>query len=144
MHSTFGMRTGPVMNATPRGGNSPHAYIIFLELAPPARPLEKLKTEINAPGHWWHCVAGLWIVTTRHSVEVIHDRLRRHLEVDDRLLVLKINGDCGWYSFEGQGAAWLKDHLLRRGASSRARARHKITGSQPGTGADGSAARVVS
>ena len=120
------------MNATPDSGITPRAFLISLELKPPQRHLEKLNTEIKALGNWWHCVAGLWLVLTKHSAETIHDRLRPHLEADDWLLVLETSGECDWYGFEGQAAAWLKDHLLRRGASSRARTRHKIAGSQPG------------
>ncbi len=130
------------MNATPDDGNSPHAFLIFLELTPPARHLEKLNAEIKALGNWWHCVTGLWIVRTTHSAKAIRERLRPRMDADDRLLVLETSGECTWSGFSREAAAWLKDHLLPRGASPRARMPQEAAGSQAANGADGHSAAV--
>lgn len=99
----------------------PRRVIIVLDIATPARDLQKLTGEIKSLGNWWHCLGHVWIVQTPLGVKEMRDRLRRRLESEDRLLILEVNGDAAWSGFEGESAGWLKDHLLPRGASTRAR-----------------------
>ncbi len=95
--------------------------IIVLEIAVPTRDLQKLAAEIKSLGNWWHCLGQVWIVQTATSIKAIRDLLRRRLEPEDKLLLLEIKGEAAWAGFDGEPAAWLKDNLLPRGASTRAR-----------------------
>jgi|GEM_PF-575181 len=102
----------------------PRRVIIVLDIAAPQRDLQKLTGEIKALGNWWHCLGHVWIVQTPLAVKEMRDRLRRRLESEDRLLILEVNGEAAWAGFAGESAGWLKDHLLPRGASTRAREPH--------------------
>ena len=96
-------------------------FIIVLEIATPTRDLQKLTCELKSLGNWWHCLGQVWIVQTTTPARAVRDLLRRRLEADDKLLLLEIDGEAAWAGFDGEPAAWLKDNLLPRGASTRAR-----------------------
>lgn len=48
---------------------------------------------------WWHHMNNTWLINTHLSASEIYNNLREHLNVADRLLVVKIHrpSDCqGW------------------------------------------------
>jgi hypothetical protein len=100
-----------------------HFFVIVLELATPARNLQKIAEELKSLGNWWHCIDGAWIVSSAFTAREVRDQLRKRLEGDDKLLVLEVGSDVTWSGFMGEPAAWLKDNLLERGASAQARSR---------------------
>jgi hypothetical protein len=111
------------MPSTTAHRHSAHFFVIVLELASPARNLQKVADELKSLGNWWHCMDGAWIVSSTSTAREVRDQLRKRLDGDDKLLVLEVGSDVTWAGFMGEPAAWLKDNLLERGASAQARTR---------------------
>jgi hypothetical protein len=62
-------------------------------------------------GTWWHHLDSTWIVVTDKSAVEIRDALRKHIDDDDELLVVKSGGEGAWAGFNDKGSKWLKDNL---------------------------------
>lgn len=62
-------------------------------------------------GTWWHHLDSTWILVTNKSAADIRDILRKHIDGDDELLVVKLSGEGAWAGFNEQGSKWLKDNL---------------------------------
>jgi len=60
---------------------------------------------------WWHHLDSTWIIKTDYSCVQVRDALRKHIDNDDELLVVGLNGVGAWAGFAPNGSQWLKDHL---------------------------------
>lgn len=71
----------------------------------------RLHKEIKTAGRWWHHLESTWIVSTDLTPAQWADRLRRHLDSGDHLLVIEIarNYD-GW--LPDAAWSWLDKHGL--------------------------------
>lgn len=57
----------------------------------------RLHKEIKKANKWWHHMESTWIVSTNLTPTQWADRLRRHLDDVDHLLVIEIAGNYdGW------------------------------------------------
>lgn len=62
-------------------------------------------------GTWWHHLDSTWILVTEKSAADMRDTLKKHIDGDDELLVVKLNGEGAWAGFNEKGSKWLKDNL---------------------------------
>ncbi|MDQ1193882.1 hypothetical protein QE419_002648 [Brevundimonas vesicularis] len=60
---------------------------------------------------WWHHLDSTWIVVTDLDHTQIRDDLKKYIDSDDELLVVKSSGTGAWTGFNGNGSGWLKKNL---------------------------------
>ncbi len=72
-------------------------YAVVYDLKQPNRNYAGLYGAIKARGSWWHYPESCWLTDTKLGAESIFQRLRPHLDSDDRALVVEIGLDRqGW------------------------------------------------
>ncbi len=72
-------------------------YSINYDLHRPHQDYSGLYGAIKSCGDWWHYLGSTWLVSTGLSANDIWDRLRPHIDDDDRILVIGATKDNrGW------------------------------------------------
>ncbi|MBU9661865.1 hypothetical protein KTF22_08170 [Burkholderia multivorans] len=75
---------------------------------------ENLITAIKAYGVYWGNLDSTWLIETAQSSTQIRDNLKQHIHTDDRLLVIRVQGEAAWTgSFSDSASDWLKKTLAR-------------------------------
>lgn len=87
------------------------AYIIGYDLNKPGQDYTSLFESIKKIGTWWHCLDSTWIVISTLTSSQIRDRLVKHIDANDKLLVAKLAGEAAWHGLDEQCSKWLKDNL---------------------------------
>lgn len=60
---------------------------------------------------WWHHLDSTSIVVTEWTAVQIRDDLRKLLDANDELLVVRSGREGAWHGFNDKGAKWLLDNL---------------------------------
>jgi hypothetical protein len=60
---------------------------------------------------FWHNLDSTWIVVTELTAVQIRDDLKRYIDKNDELLVVKSGGEGAWIGIKKTGSDWLKKHL---------------------------------
>lgn len=68
-------------------------YAVVYDLKQPNRDYAGLNGAIKASGSWRHYLESCWLVDTNLDAESVFQRLRPHLDSDDRALVVEIGLD---------------------------------------------------
>lgn len=87
--------------------------LIGYDLNRPGQNYPELFDAIKALGTtWWHHLDSTWIVVANLTPVQVRDRLGRHLDAGDELLVMDVSGDAAaWKGFDERGSQWLRDNL---------------------------------
>lgn len=73
------------------------AYVISYDLKAPGRDYSNLYEAIKHGTKWWHYLESTWIVITNESPQQVWDRLARHVDKNDRLLIIEARDNVqGW------------------------------------------------
>lgn len=84
--------------------------LIAYDLNAPGQNYDDLIEAIKALGAWWHHLDSTWIVKSDLKPSDIRDRLAKHLDSGDELLVVNVTGDPrAWRGFRDRGSKWLKE-----------------------------------
>ncbi len=86
-------------------------YLVGYDLNKPGQNYDNLFTAIKAIGAWWHHLDSTWVIKTDWTAEQIRNDLRRHIDANDELLVVRLSGEGAWAGFNNQGSQWLLDNL---------------------------------
>jgi hypothetical protein len=72
-------------------------YCVSYDLTQLGRNYAHLHDELKRSGTWWHHLGTTWLVHTSEAAEQLSMRLRRSLDDNDSLLVIKVGRDyAGW------------------------------------------------
>ncbi|WP_298234080.1 hypothetical protein [uncultured Azohydromonas sp.] len=72
-------------------------YCVSYDLTQLGRDYASLHDELKRSGAWWHHLGTTWLVHTSEAAEQLSTRLRRSLDDNDSLLVIKVGRDyAGW------------------------------------------------
>ena len=85
-------------------------YIISYDLCKPGRNYDALYTAIKAYGTWAHINESLWAIETSQTAVQIRDNLKKNIDSNDRLFVIKSGVEAAWYLAICNND-WLKEHL---------------------------------
>ena len=80
-------------------------------LITPGKKYAELHEAIKALGSWWHCVESTWIIKSDLSLVQIRDALKRHVDSNDKLLVLGRSGAGAWVGLDKNCSDWLTSNL---------------------------------
>ncbi len=88
-------------------------HLIGYDLDKPGQNYEALKSAIEElAGGWWHHLDSTWLVTSALTAKEVRDKLKPHLDANDKLLVINVGGDAyAWTGFSAKAGDWLKENL---------------------------------
>lgn len=86
-------------------------YIISYDLKSPGKDYEELIGALKSYETWWHHLGSTWCVVTTKTAAEVRNHLKKYLDGNDMLLVVKSGGEGAWTGFNESGSAWLKKHL---------------------------------
>lgn len=69
-------------------------YAINYDLKKKGQDYSGLYEAIKQIGEWFKCLDSHWLVDTGIGADAIVDRIKKHLDANDRLLVTKVTKDC--------------------------------------------------
>ncbi|RYX80067.1 SinR family protein [bacterium] len=62
-------------------------------------------------GKWWHNLDSTWIVKSDESATEIRNKLKAHIDSNDKLLVVRLSGEGAWKGFSSTGSQCLLNNL---------------------------------
>jgi hypothetical protein len=63
--------------------------------------------------NYWHCLGSSWIIKTDQTAEQLFDRIRPHIDNDDRLIVIRLVSSAkSTRSFSKECQDWLHKNLI--------------------------------
>ncbi|MBS0155163.1 MAG: hypothetical protein JSS38_11245 [Nitrospira sp.] len=85
-------------------------HLVTYDLKKPGQDYTSVHDAIKGCGSWWHYLESTWLVDSRMTAEQISAKVRRHMDENDRLLVIAVSGDhAGWLP---QAAwDWINSHV---------------------------------
>lgn len=87
------------------------AQLISYDLRKPGRDYSALYEAIKALGTWWHCLESIWIVRTNLDTAQVRDALTPHIDANDDLIVLTLQGNWASYRLSQECNDWLRNNL---------------------------------
>lgn len=64
-------------------------YLISYDLISPGKEYKNLHDAIKGLSTtWWHCLESVWIIKTSSGAVAIRDSLSKHIDQNDKLLVV--------------------------------------------------------
>ena len=82
-------------------------YLIGYDLTPPGQEYPELIRAIKSYGVWWHHLDSTWLVQTDVSAVGIRNHLRRFLDANDELLVVRVGPEWATHGFSALANQWL-------------------------------------
>ena len=71
--------------------------LIAYDLNKPGQDYSGLHDEIKKADLWWHYLESTWIISTNLSPNTWTDRLRKHIDKNDHVLVIEVCDNFnGW------------------------------------------------
>lgn len=88
-------------------------YMIGYDLRKTGQDYAALATAIARLGPCWHGLDSTWLVMSNQKAHAIATSLQRHIDSNDRLLVVKLAAESAWIGFEGSNSEWLESYMPR-------------------------------
>lgn len=74
-------------------------YCVSYDLNQAGQNYNALYDELKKSPGWCHPLDSTWLISTRETAQQLSDRLRRHLDNNDTLLVIGVTKEyAGWLS----------------------------------------------
>jgi len=86
-----------------------NCYLISFDLVK-NRDYEELYQAIKSYKPWAHITESTWAIITNNTVKEIRDNLKKYIDSDDRLFVIKSGEEADWYNVLCKDE-WLYDNL---------------------------------
>lgn len=86
-------------------------YIVSYDLNAPGQHYSELYDYLKSSGTWWHNLDSTWLVVTSLSAAELRDGIQRHIDSNDKVLVVQTAGVGAWYGISESGSTWLKEQL---------------------------------
>ncbi|MFN4364763.1 hypothetical protein [Chryseobacterium hispalense] len=83
--------------------------LITYDLNNPGQNYEDLYNEIKSYKIWWHHLDSTWIIKTEKSVSQVRDHLGKYIDLNDELLIVKIDSWAG-KGFKDRAYEWLHNN----------------------------------
>lgn len=87
-------------------------YAISYDLRAPHRDYEPVWAYLRALPSNWHALSHTWFVVSPKSVAELRDDLHELIDIDDRLVIVRINGSAWATNARLMGGRdWLHTHV---------------------------------
>lgn len=71
--------------------------LVTYDLRQPGQDYTTVHDAIKSCGEWWHYLESVWLVNTYMTPGQIAEKVRQHIDANDRLLVIGVTGEsAGW------------------------------------------------
>lgn len=85
-------------------------YCVSYDLNKAGQNYNALYDELKASLNWWHYLDSTWLIYTHESAEALFQRLQKHIDNNDRLLVIKVVRNYqGWLTEEAW--QWIRQYV---------------------------------
>lgn len=85
-------------------------YCVSYDLKKAGQNYTALHEELKKSPGWWHELDSTWLVSTTETAQQLSDRLVKHIDQNDRLLVIKVvRAYQGWLSESAW--KWINEHV---------------------------------
>ncbi|MBU4511698.1 hypothetical protein KKD19_00430 [Patescibacteria group bacterium] len=83
-------------------------YLITYELKTPNWNYTGFYNALKNLGEWWHYLDSTWVIknTSYDSIQM-YDILRKHISVNDFILIVEIKPETKWGYLPGDAWGWL-------------------------------------
>lgn len=86
-------------------------YVVTYDLSKPGQNYGDLIDALNSYGYHWHMMQSTWIIATSESASQIVNKLKQHIDSNDKLFVGQLSGQAAWVGLSDKGTEWLKNRL---------------------------------
>lgn len=87
-------------------------YLVGYDLNTPGKNYEPLwKALREGFSNWWHHLDSTWIIKTNLTAAQIATVLGAHIDANDELLVVRLQGEWASHHFNDEGTKWLYDNV---------------------------------
>ncbi|MCC5641279.1 hypothetical protein LC593_36890 [Nostoc sp. CHAB 5844] len=85
-------------------------YCVSYDLNKTGQNYSALYEELKKSPSWWHHLDSTWLIYTSETAEQLSARLLKHIDTNDRLLVIKVvQAYQGWLTEEAW--KWINEHV---------------------------------
>lgn len=85
-------------------------YCVSYDLNKAGQNYNALYDELKKSPGWCHPLDSTWLISTRETAQQLSDRLRRHLDNNDTLLVIGVTKEyAGW--LQQTTWDWMRQHI---------------------------------
>lgn len=72
-------------------------FSVSYDLNKPGQNYDNLIKELKRSHSWWHYLDSTWLIKTNESASQLSTRIRKHLDNNDNVLVIRVTKDySGW------------------------------------------------
>ena len=72
-------------------------FCVSYDLNKPGQNYNELIKELKDSQVWWHYLDSTWLIKTDESADNLSSRLKKHLDKNDNLLIIRVTKDyAGW------------------------------------------------
>ncbi len=93
--------------------NRRRPLLVSYDLSKPGRDYSGLHDVLKGCDGWWHYLDSTWIVITTNTPDELSEKLRKHLDGNDSLLVIEIKQGFGnrqgWLAEDAW--KWFRDNV---------------------------------
>lgn len=75
------------------------------------RKYDLLYERIKSYGTYYRPMESCWIIASTKTALEIRNELSKTTDVNDGLLVTRLQGEGAWFNLGNQATSWLKEHL---------------------------------
>jgi len=85
-------------------------YCVSYDLNKTGQNYSALYEELKKSSSWWHYLDSTWLIYTSETADQLSERLLKHTDQNDRLLVIKVvKSYQGWLNEEAW--KWIREHV---------------------------------
>jgi hypothetical protein len=85
-------------------------YCVSYDLNKAGQNYAALHKELENSTNWWHHLDSTWLIYTTEDASRLADRLRKHIDKNDSLLVIRVRRDyTGWLPQEAWD--WIEQYI---------------------------------
>ncbi len=85
-------------------------YIVTYDLSAPGRDYKRLFDYLKTYTYA-HVVESVWVIKTYKSAVTLRDEIKRYVDSNDKVLVIKTTREAAWLGLSAEIGDWLNDHL---------------------------------
>lgn len=85
------------------------AYMISYDLNSPGQKYPEVDKAIKSMTEThWRILESTWVIQANLSAAQVRDNIAPSLDANDKLVVVRLEGEGAWRGFGGDGTSWLK------------------------------------
>lgn len=89
-----------------------NVFCVSYDLNKSGQDYEGVINELKNSTSWWHYLGSTWLIATNESASTLSERIRKHTDTNDSLLVIRVTKDyAGWLTEEAWD--WIKKHVTQ-------------------------------